>query len=65
LLVGIAETEIDYFKVFEFIQKQILWFDVSMSDSQLTQIFDSCDQLLKYPASLFFLQFLFGCNEIK
>lgn len=65
MLVGVTQTKIYNFEILEFVQEQILRFDVSMSDAQISQVLNTCNKLLEDPACLFFLQFLFCCYEIK
>lgn len=65
MLVGVTQTKIDYLEVLELVKQQILWFDVSMCNALLTQIFNACNQLLKYPACFLLFQFLLCSYEIK
>ena len=65
MLVSITQAKINNFEILEFVQEQILRFDVSMRDAQFPQVLNTCNKLLEDPACLFFLQFLFCCYEIK
>lgn len=47
LTVNIAESKINYFQTIVTIEHNILEFDISMWNSEIFQVLDSCDELVK------------------
>jgi len=54
LLIGIAQPKVYDSQVFELIKQKILWLYVSVSNSKLPYVFDTGNELLKYPARFLF-----------
>ena len=65
LFIHVRETKINNLERIVVVEQQVLWFQVTMADATLVQVFDAADQFPIKLGSLLFIQACISDDEVK